>query len=114
MIFNPGLVPQASGGGGGAVVGTYVGDNTTKRVIELPIEPAILYIVWSRATGSTGMHVTMYFQGQSYGAGISNDSAVRRGGTLIRNIFTTSGSTADIAALNQSGATITYIAIPKA
>ena len=31
MIFNPGLVPQASGGGG-AVVGTYTGDGTPNQV----------------------------------------------------------------------------------
>lgn len=39
MIFNPGLVPQASGGGG-AVGIVYTGDGTAKRTLTFPFTPS--------------------------------------------------------------------------
>lgn len=43
MIFNPGLVPQASGGGGG-VTGTYTGDGATTKTLTFDFEPALVII----------------------------------------------------------------------
>lgn len=43
MIFNPNVM-AAAGGGGGAVVGTYTGNGTAGRKIELPFAPALLIV----------------------------------------------------------------------
>lgn len=43
MIFNPGLAPQASGGGG-AVTGTYTGDGATTKTLTFDFEPALVII----------------------------------------------------------------------
>lgn len=52
MIFNPGLVPQSSGGGG-VVVGMYTGDGTSEQTITLDTDANIaMVIVCGKGVGS--------------------------------------------------------------
>ena len=44
MIFNPGFVPP-SGGGGGAVVGTYTGDGSATKTLTFDFEPAVVFLL---------------------------------------------------------------------
>lgn len=113
MIFNPNVM-AAAGGGGGAVVGTYTGDGTYHRKITFDFEPAIVYILQASYSGTSGIYVTMVFQGFFFAESLYNNTVSRLNCSLQGNTIETSGLISDLNALNQKGTTYTYIAIPKA
>lgn len=113
MIFNPGLVPQASGGGG-AVVGTYTGNGEESRTIEFDFEPALVIIM----QGSNYMTtiINLGTTGAAYSLNISKiastlDITVTFSGKTMT--FPTL-STAPKKAINSSGMPYSFVAIPKA
>lgn len=116
MIFNPGIM-AAAGGGGGAVVGTYTGDGTVEREIELPFAPALLIVEQTSNYNQcicfiTGKHCKVIRMMNSV------DLAPAKGGiswlttSIDSKILETTSATNDW--LNSNGNSYTYIAIPKA
>lgn len=84
MIFNPGFVPQASGGGC-AVVGYYVGDGNLKRALSFDFDPAIVLIYGSdsevvavcpssKAFSSKGAYITVSWNSKSLNLSSTNAS----------------------------------------
>lgn len=116
MIFNPGLVPQASGGGG-AVVGTYTGNGTVGREIALPFAPALLIV---EQTSNATQYISFITGKHCKVLQIANSSSP---GNILGGIswLTTSiddkilkTTTATNNWLNSRSNSYTYIAIPKA
>ncbi len=116
MIFNPGLVPQASGGGG-AVVGTYTGDGVTGREIALPFAPALLIVEQtSNATQYisfiTGKHCkVLQITGSSSLATVEGGVSYLTTSIDDKILKTTSATNGWLNSRNNS---YTYIAFPKA
>lgn len=115
MIFNPGLVPQA-GGGGGAVTGTYTGDGNAARTFTFDnIEPALM-IIFAPESGramaiNAGTHTWCY--AESFGVKFSvTDVDVSFSGKSVT--FSGMTSAATLNQINKSGRTYLFAAIPKA
>lgn len=100
-----------SGGGGGAVVGTYTGDGGTTRTIEFSIEPAVV-IIYDTDSSSYGNAYIFMVNSNGYGVILKNNQSVRSyKGTILGNQLQL---TIQNTILNVSGKTYCYIAIPKA
>lgn len=115
MIFNPGIM--AAAGGGGAVVGTYTGNGTVGREIALPFAPALLVV---EQTSNSTQYISFITGKHCKTLQIVNSSgmdAVMGGvswlATSIDNkiLKTTSATNGWLNSKNNS---YTYIAIPKA
>lgn len=116
MIFNPGFVPQASGGGG-AVVGTYTGNGTVGREIALPFAPALLIVEQtSNATQYisfiTGKHCKVLSMQNSTSLTTAKGGVSWLTTSIDDKILKTTSATNNW--LNFNGNSYTYIAIPKA
>ena len=110
MIFNPGIMPQASGGGG-AVVGMYTGDGASSKTIEFNIEPAVV-IIYDASSSSFGNAYIFMINSNGYGLRLNNNQQVRSyRGTILGNQLTL---IIENTLLNVNGYTYHYIAIPKA
>lgn len=115
MIFNPGIVPQA-GGGGGAVTGTYTGDGNAARTFTFDnIEPALM-IIFAPESGramaiNAGTHT--WCNAESFGVKFSVTSVdVSFSGKSVT--FSGMTSAATLNQINKSGRTYLFAAIPKA
>ena len=116
MIFNPNVM-AAAGGGGGAVVGTYTGNGTVGREIELPFAPALLIV---EQTSNYTQYVSFITGKHCKVLRIKNSSSLSSvdGGvswlttSIDSKILETTSATNGW--LNLNGNSYTYIAIPKA
>lgn len=116
MIFNPNVMAAADGGGG-AVVGTYTGNGTVGREIELPFAPALLIV-----EQTSNYNQYMCFITGKHCKVLSMQNTTRlttvQGGvswlttSIDSKILKTTSDTNDW--LNFNGNSYTYIAIPKA
>lgn len=107
MIFNPGFVPP-SGGGGGAVVGTYTGDGSATKTLTFDFEPAVVFLL----KNGTVKNVSLILNSASR-VFILNSSSYFDGVTI-------NGKTLKITAsgyqgyFNEKNEPFIYVAIPKA
>lgn len=116
MIFNPGIM-AAAGGGGGAVVGTYTGNGTVGREIELPFAPALLIV---EQTSDQGQFICFITGKRCKVFSIQNSTTLSttKGGvswlttSIDDKILKTTSATNNW--LNSRNNSCTYIAIPKA
>lgn len=116
MIFNPNVM-AAAGGGGGAVVGTYTGDGTKSREIDLPFAPALLIVEQTSGTTQYIAFITgEYCKIFKVNAGASlftvQGRAVSLPTSIDNKIFEITRDTYDL--LNSKDDAYIYIAIPKA
>lgn len=117
MIVNPGIVPQA-GGGGGAVVGTYVGNAPTERegTFEQRIEcnftvgAVILGGIRSTAGDTTFEHTELFTSDMQSLRYISFDGT----GFIVKEENSYGNKKWYYSGLNYDGVRYYYIAIPKA
>ena len=116
MIFNPNVM-AAAGGGGGAVVGTYTGNGTVGREIELPFAPALLIVEQTSNYNQymcfiTGKHCkVLSFQNTTNLAAVKGGVSWLTTSIDSKILKTTSETNSQ---LNFNGNSYTYIAIPKA
>lgn len=107
MIFNPGFVPP-SGGGGGAVVGTYTGDGSATKTLTFDFEPAVVFLL----KNGTVKNVSLILNSASRVFILNSSSYFDR--------VTINGKTLKITAsgyqgyFNEKNEPFIYVAIPKA
>lgn len=107
MIFNPGIMADA-GGGGGAVVGTYTGDGSATKTLTFDFEPAVVFLL----KNGTVKNISLLLNSASR-AFILSSSNYFDGVTI-------NGKTLKITAsgyqgyFNEKNASFIYVAIPKA
>lgn len=117
MIFNPGLVPQASGGGG-AVVGTYVGNAPEKEegTFEQRIECnfTVGAVIFGKLTNPTLNEE--FDHAEVYTADMGNLTYISFDGTgfIVKgaNSYSVRNKTWTYYGLNRPGIRYYYIAIP--
>lgn len=115
MIFNPNVM--AAAGGGGAVVGTYTGNGTVGREIELPFAPALLIVEQTSNYNQymcfiTGKHCKVLSMQNTTSLATAKGGISWLTTSIDSKILKTTSDTNDW--LNFNGNSYTYIAIPKA
>ena len=115
MIFNPGLVPP-SGGGGGAVVGTYTGDGVTTKTITLDInfEPALVIIQSATDEGLTTIIPNGFGYAKLLGTAGSTKPVRTFAVAISGNQVIFKDSTMPTSFYNNNNTTYYYFAFPKA
>lgn len=116
MIFNPGIV-SPSGGGGGAVVGTYTGNGySSKSLTFANNEPACIILMHGAEhrviainNSEGGLAVAESFS--SVKSGIIEVTVTFSGKTVT---FSALSTTALLNAVNKSGESYSFVAFPKA
>lgn len=116
MIFNPNVM-AAAGGGGGAVVGTYTGNGTVGREIELPFAPALLIVEKTSNYEQficfiTGKHCKVFSMQNSTSLTSAKGGISWLTTSIDSKILKTTSVTNSW--LNSNSDAYTYIAIPKA
>lgn len=115
MIFNPNVM--AAAGGGGAVVGTYTGNGTVGREIELPFAPALLIVEQTSNYNQymcfiTGKHCKVLSMQNTTKLATVQGGISWLSTSIDSKILKTTSDTNGW--LNLNGNSYTYIAIPKA
>ena len=114
MIFNPGIM--AATGAAGAVTGSYTGNGSMQKNLNLGFEPAVILIMSSPDSGAN-VYILVAVNGAPKGLGSSSSStskyrvAVNFSGEGI--LMGTSGDP-NINYFNGSDTVYSYMAIPKA
>lgn len=114
MIFNPGLVPQASGGGGCAS-GTYVGNGAYSRTFTFPFEPSCVILLGTSSSTfvrTTVLNTSTYYTGMCEEVAGDSISSSPVNEKFNGNSITMTGSS--ISNINSKNTTYVWIAFPKA
>ena len=123
MIFNPGFM--AAAGGGGAVVGTYTGDGASYRRFTFDFEPAAMIIIRNAGSYSDKLVYRTTIISEATFATIESLAAFSKTSSSgLLDVITAETqakafrlsdiSSADMPAINKSSVIYTYIAIHKA
>ena len=109
MIFNPNTMPAT--GGGGAIIGSYVGDGTTALTLEFEVEPALVLIHNTNAN-QFGNVVLFTANANGYGVRIKGSAnPANMTGHISGKTLTVTDPGHFLTEQNQ---TFTYLIIPKA
>lgn len=114
MIFNPGIM--AATGAAGAVTGSYTGNGSNQKNLNLGFEPAAILIISSPDSGSN-VYMMVAVNGAPKGLGSSSSSTSKY---RVEVNFSGEGvlmglpTDPNINYFNRSGTVYSYIAIPKA